>query len=159
MTTLVELLGDLKLDDSEFERILLTEKNEHEFRQVMSENPNLIVLAETIRFMQDLDPEREERPREFKAFANLLKLLLHEFAGSPYWSSRIGWLMWFWACYARYDSYYPIKWCFHYDPMNWYRHDEPQRPPGLEKVTAEDPYNIKGECFVHPDWYRKTTAE
>jgi hypothetical protein len=157
MTTLEDLFGDLQLDDSLWEKIRLAQKNEHEFRTLIAENPNLVVLAETISFMRNIDPEREEQPREFKAFLNLLKLLLLEFSRSPYWNSRIGWLMWFWSCYARYDSYYPMKWCFHYDPRNWYRHDEPPRPPGLEKFSPEDPYNIKGECFVHPEWYRKTT--
>ena len=155
MTTLEDLLADIKLDGSLYDSVIHDQFEEKSFQKLMAENPNLVVLAKSLWWAISLDPERDERPREHRAFINLIGLLLNAFAGSPYWSSRIGWLMWFWACYARNDSYYPMKWCFHYDPANWYRHDEPWRPPGMERLSPEDPYNIKGECFVHPEWYRK----
>ncbi len=84
-----------------------------------------------------------------------MKLMAVEFMGDPYWNSRIGWMIWFLVCYARYDSYWPLAWCFHYDPMNFYRTGEPIRPEGLENPLPDDPFNIKGECFVHPEWYTK----
>jgi hypothetical protein len=63
-------------------------------------------------------------------------------------------MMWVWVCYAKYDSYYPMAWCFHYDPLNWYREDEPLRPPEMEKPLPYDPFNIRGGVVIKPDWYK-----
>lgn len=154
MISLADLLGGLDLDETLMKSLAKDEENETEFAKLMQEKANLVVLAKSVQYLRQIDPERKEQPTEYKAFVNLLKLLLVESANNPYWSSRIGWLMWFWACYARQDSRFPMKWRFHYDPLNWYRHDEPLRPPELECPPADDPHNIRGECAVNPEWYR-----
>lgn len=156
MTTkvnLVDMFADIEIDDSDYEFIWKDMKEREAYEKLLNGNPNAIVLYQTYRVARNEDNDKD--CRAYKAWINLLKLLLIEFCRSPYWNSRLGFMMWFWVCYARYDAYYPMAWCFHYDLLNHYRHDEPIRPPGLECPSKEDPFNIKGECFIHPEWYKK----
>jgi len=153
MTNLVDLFADIEIDDlDDFKEIREAMKNQKSFEQLLNNNPNALILITTLDFAKDVI---KEDSRSQRAFINMLRLLAAEFLTNPFWNSRIGWLMWFWVCYARYDSYYPMKWCFHYDPLNMYREGEPIRPPGLECPSPDDPFNIKGECFVHPEWYKE----
>jgi hypothetical protein len=145
--TLTDILGDLKIDDPLFEQVTRQRKNQPEYQKLLNSNPNLIVLCEAKYFYEQLEPEPDTR--ESKAFLNLLKLLAMDFEYSRYFNSRIGWLIWFLVCYAKYDSYFPMKWCFHYDPAAWYKYDEPQRPPGMERILPDDPFNLKGEVKIH----------
>jgi len=151
--TIEELLGDIEVDCPILTTVGEKCGNQAEYEQLLKNNPNSIVLCQTHAYAMS-DREAADNPPKYKAFINLIKLLANEFATDPYWNSRIGWMMWFWVCYARHDSYYPMGWCYHYDPLNWYRSDEPMRPDGLERVMPNDPFNVKGECFVHPDWYK-----
>lgn len=154
---LVDLFADIEIDDTEFEQVWKDLGDQELYEQRLKNNPNSIVLYQTYRNAKLHD--RDQDCREYRALINMFKLLLIEFGRSPYWNSRIGWWMWFWVCYARYDSYYPMKWCFHYDPLNQYMHDEPMRPDGLECPARDDPFNIKGECFVHPEWYKQRAED
>jgi hypothetical protein len=152
-----ELFEDIEIDEKV--NAILAELwrkrgNQPEYEELLRDNPNAIILSEALSWGTSGDPEKTEQPRKFKAWNNFLKVLFIEFMTDPYWNSRLGWMMWFWTSYARYDSYYPMGWSFHYDPMNWYRHDEPMRPEGLERTMPSDPFNVKGECFVHPEWYK-----
>lgn len=149
--TLEDLLGDLEIDDPIFKTVRENIWNQEEFAKMMDNNPNFITLCNLVHFYGEVDNNSESR--KSKAFLNLLKLLALEFKSDPFYNSRIGWYMWFIACYARYDSYFPMRWCFHYDPLNWYREGEPHRPAELEKTLPEDPFNIRGKCWVHPEWY------
>jgi len=153
--TLTDVLADIEIDESDISFVWEVMKDKKKYREMLSKNPNLIVLSETYNWSQKTDNDQD--CREYKAWNNLLKLLAVEFIRDPYWNSRIGWLMWFWVCYCRYDSYWPMAWCFHYDPTNFYRHDEPLRPPGLEHPEPDDPFNIKGKCMIHPEWYKEDT--
>jgi hypothetical protein len=157
LDTIEELLADLDISDDRFAHIQAARSKQETFEALLNTNPNAIVLVETVTYARLLD--NDTGTRRSKAFINLLKLLLVEFLEDPYWNSRIAWLMWFWVCYARYDSYYPMKWCFHYDPKNWYRTGEPLRPAGLEKTLPDDPFNIKGQCFIHPEWYKQKETQ
>jgi hypothetical protein len=148
-----KLFADMDIPDSTFAHVWEARKDLKSYQKLLSGNPNLVVLTETINWANKTNNDGDTR--RSKAWMNLLKVLTIEFMNDPYWNSRIGWLMWFWVCYARYDSYYPMGWCFHYDPLNHYRTGEPMRPVGLECTHPEDPFNIKGECFVHPEWYTK----
>ena len=157
MVRLVDILGDIEIDDPLFKKTRETLWNQKEFAKLLEHNPNQITLSNAVHFYQEVD--NEPGTRESRAFLNLLKLLALEFENDPYYNSRIGWLMWFMACYARYDSYFPMRWCFHYDPLNWYRVGEPHRPPELERTLPEDPFNIRGKCWVHPEWYKEVSTD
>ena len=155
MTTkinLVDLFADLEIDAADYQFITDQCSTQESYEKILKNNPNAIVLKAALDWASELDNSQDNR--SYKAWTNMLKVLLVEFCRDPYWNSRLGWMMWFWVCYARYDSYYPMAWCFHYDPMNWYRMGEPHRPPELERRLPDDPFNIKGECFVHPEWYK-----
>lgn len=157
--TLVDLFKDIKIDDSEYEFIMHDMTEQEAYERLLKTNPNSIVLYKTFRWANSIDNDSDSDSDSHRALINMLKLMLIEFVRDPYWNSRLGWLMWFWVCYARYDSYYPMKWCYHYDPLNWYRPGEPQRPPELERTMPDDPFNIKGECFVHPEWYKQRALD
>jgi hypothetical protein len=150
---LVDMFADIEVDDSDFAFIWEESREQETYEKLLKYNPNAIVLYQTYIWARNEDNDKGSRAS--KAWVNITKLMLIEFCRSPYWNSKLGWLMWFWVCYARHDAYYPMAWCFHYDPLNHYRHDEPMRPEGLECPLPEDPFNIKGLCFVHPEWYKK----
>lgn len=154
---LVDLLGDIEIDDPLFETTRKNIWDLEKFTEMMEHTPNLITLCNIVHYYDTVEPEPDTR--EHKALLNLFKLLALEFANSDYMNSRIGWFMWFMVCYAKYDSYYPMRWRFHFDPLNWYRVGEPKRPPELEQVLPEDPFNIQGKCWVHPEWYKEDTNE
>lgn len=69
-----------------------------------------------------------------KAFINFLKICIVLFKQVPWWRSRMGWFLWFAACYANPDAYYPLTWESHFEPEEWYHAGEPPRPP-----VAADP--------------------
>lgn len=150
--TLEDLFADIEIDDRDFAYIKEECSRQETYEKFLKQNPNAIVLHETYMWAKEVDNDKDSR--RFKAWMNMLKMFIVEFSHDPYWNSRLGWMMWFWVCYARYDSYHPMNWCFHYDPMNFYRTGEPMRPPELQKTKLDDPFNIKGECFVHPEWYK-----
>ena len=154
MVKLVDLLADVDVETPSAISLGQRLNDQKEYEKLLKSNPNSIVLLNAISFGISSDKEATENPEKFRAWSNLLKLLFEEFCSDPYWNSRIGWLMWFWVGYARYDSYYPMGWAYHYDPLNWYRSDEPMRPDGLERVSPDDPMNVRGKCFVHPEWYK-----
>jgi hypothetical protein len=149
---LVDTLKDMDIDDEIFHKVNIMRSDQPGFLNMMNTNPNMIIFTELVHHADRLDPEPDTD--EHRAFVNLLKLIAMAFDESDYWKSRIGWFMWFMVCYAKYDSYYPMAWGFNYDPMNWYRVNEPHRPPELEMVQRDDPFNLKGECYVHPEWYK-----
>lgn len=147
------MFHDIEVPDDDVNDIARILTVQEEYEKYLATRPNEIVLYQAWRNATELD--RDKNSREYIAWTNFLKLLLWCFRRYPFWNSRLGWFMWFLVCYARYDSYYPMKWCFHYDPLNFYMHDEPLRPECLERVMPDDPYNIKGKCFVHPEWYKE----
>lgn len=148
-----DMFADIEIDDHIFDPIWKARESLSSYSKLLSENPNMIVFTELLYWSDITDNDKGTRRN--KAWRNLIKLLAIEFMKDPYWNSRIGWMIWFLVCYARYDAYYPMAWAFHYDPMNFYRTGEPVRPEGLERPSPDDPFNIKGECFVHPEWYTK----
>lgn len=151
---LTELLINLEVN---------TEKLDADFGQKVSDRvgskawmdaghmQEIIIMMARIH-ISSFDPDVGKE--KYKAFDNLLKLLMEAVATDPWWNSRIGWFMWWCACYAKYDSYYPMQWCHHYDPLNFYREGEPVRPANMINPPKDDPFNIKGECWVHPEWYK-----
>lgn len=157
MSKLVEMFADLEIDDPMFKQIRKDIWDQPTFEKMMNDNPNLITLCNVVHYFEEV--ENEPGTREHKALLNLFKLLAIEFNTSKYMQSRLGWFIWFMVCYAKFDSYFPMRWHIHYDPLNWYRHDEPLRPLELERMLPEDPFNIQGKCFVHPEWYKDKKEE
>jgi hypothetical protein len=149
--SLVNLLGDIEITSDIFEETRKNIWNQEEFTKALENNPNMITLCNLVHYFDHMSPDKGTR--EQRAWSNLFKLLALEFNNDQYSNSRIGWFIWFMVCYAKYDSYYPMRWATHYDPLNWYRVGEPVREPGSYTLTPEDPFNIKGRCFVHPEWY------
>lgn len=150
-----EIFGDMDIDVPIINEINRKMCNQREYEALLKDNPNSIVLVEALLRAESQDRELKEMPRKLKAWLNLLKVLIADFNDDPYYNSKIGWLIWFLVCYAKYDSYYPLEWAFCYDPANHYLHDEPWRPAGMEKTRPDDPFNIRGECQIHPEWYQK----
>lgn len=105
-------------------------------------DPNLIVMWKALDiarsgfFPVSDDPEDEKYN---KAFINFLKINIILFKQIPWWRSRVGWFMWFCACYANPDSYYPVAWEEHFDPREWYHAGEvPRVLPGQNREVVKD---------------------
>lgn len=100
-------------------------------------DPNLMVvwkaydIARSEYFPVSDDPDDQKYN---KAFINFLKICIVLFKQVPWWRSRMGWFLWFAACYANPDAYYPLTWESHFEPEEWYHAGEPPRPP-----VAADP--------------------
>ena len=152
MTRLQEALDGIEIDASELNKIQQLYSTQEGWAKCLNEYPNVVVLINAIN--QAVSAEDEPERPEFKAFIKLLQILALDFLESNYSESRIGWLMWWIGCYARYDSYYPMRWKHNYDPLNWYHWDEPKRPDDMYTMPADDPFNIQGKCYIHPEWYR-----
>jgi len=148
----VDLMSGINVEHPVFDKIADDMLNQKQFEERIKNNPNSIVLYHM--WVTARRVERDPDSKEAQAWLNMIKLFLVMFTDKPFWNSRIGWMMWFLSCYVRYDSYYPMKWCLWYDPLNFYMHDEPLRPEGLECPEPDDPFNIKGKCFIHPEWYK-----
>jgi hypothetical protein len=148
---LEELLADLEIED---ELLNIGDKlADRPGQDAWFRDGHMMEVVLNMAMSTNLQIDNEPGTHKHKAFINLIKLMQLECARDPWWSSRLGWLMWWMACYARYDSYYPLQWCFHYDPLNFYRVGEPWRPVELCTVPKGDPFNIRGNCVIHPEWY------
>lgn len=103
----------------------------------MLENPNGWILYMAAGKAAELDPDRSIY---HDGFVNMLNLLSYSFEVSPYYNSRIGWLLWMLMSYVDKGSYYPMRYCSHYDPIKWYMPHEKPRP--LEIIDPDDVFGI-----------------
>jgi hypothetical protein len=100
-----------------------------EWAKVMKD-PNLVILYRQLRYLELYEEESIFK----KALINLKKLDIVLFRFNPWYRSRRGWDMWWFATHQNPDSYYPLGWEMHYDPRLWYRIGEPIRKPGTETL-------------------------
>lgn len=133
ITPLLEFFAEINVSGEILDRY---EESHGDFNALaeFSKDMNAIVLSQLIEDAHACDPEPNETYK--KAYINWLKLNLLLFATVPYWRSRIGHMMWHFVCAADPNSYYPLVWEEHFDPRNWYRVGEPQRPADNSTVSA-----------------------
>ena len=150
--TLESLLGDINID---YEDINLKDQldNIQNHQDWIKQGHMLEVLLFSM-WTKEEEYDNEPGTHKHKAFINLLKLIQLEVMRDPYWNSRFGWMIWWLSCYAKYDSYYPLQWCYHFDPLNFYRVGEPVRPDGVQLTEKDDPFNCKG-YQVSNEWWKK----
>lgn len=154
MTSLEELFADIAIDDPAIDLSSRTNDSDRvKNKEWFDDGHMLEVLLYTARCTEP-GIDNEPGTRKHKALLNMLALIQCEVQRDPWWNSRIGWLVWWMACYAKYDSGYPLQWCFHFDPLNFYRDGEPIRPVEMCKTPMGDPFNIQGKCIIHPEWYK-----
>lgn len=79
---------------------------------------------------------RDPDPRYKEAYLNWVKLNLLLFTAVPWWRSRFGHMIWFFVCAADQHAYFPLVWEAHFDPRQWYKVGERQRPADDNKVSA-----------------------
>jgi hypothetical protein len=109
-----------------------------EWNHTMTHNPNLWLLNNGASILDRLDPDKESR--NHKGMVNFMRWMVCKFEDDPWFNSRLGWLMWYLTCYARPDSYFPMKFCRHYEPREFYMPGEPIR--AFEFVDPDNPYNL-----------------
>ena len=109
----------------------------------MMKDPNTMVMwkaydiARSGYFTPSDDPLDENYN---KSFINFLKICIVLFKQVPWWRSRLGWFMWFCACYANPDAYYPLMYEDHFEPERWYHAGEVPRQQREHLERATQPF-------------------
>jgi len=84
------------------------------FKQV-SVDPNLLILRARMGIVEQFEPEWKYK----NAYINMERLNCVLFQVNPWYRSRKGHEMWWYANYVNPDSYYILSWENHYDPRIW----------------------------------------
>jgi hypothetical protein len=102
-------------------------------------DPNLIIFwraLDVVRNEESFTPSNTKDANYHNALINFLRINLVLFKALPWWRSRMGWFLWFAACYANPESYYQMVWEDHFDPRNWYHAGE--KPRRVSKESERD---------------------
>jgi len=92
--------------------------------QVVSKDPNLLILWNRMHFVKDFEPDWKYK----NAYINMERIKCILFYENPWFRSRMGQEMWWYVNYADPNSYYVMKYEDFYDPRKWYKAGEPRRP-------------------------------
>jgi len=105
-------------------RLLNESTTDFEKFKKVSKDQNLLIVWQHLKHVEKFEPESKYK----NAYINMERLKCILFQTNPWFRSRIGHEMWWYANYVNPDSYYILRWEDHYDPRKWYKPGEPRRP-------------------------------
>jgi hypothetical protein len=113
----------MKLVDHPLLQMLETSSQSRDNLTHAMQDPNLMILFLRLKFLEEFEPDWKYK----NAYINMERLSLILFNRNPWWRSRKGHEMWWYANYVNPDSYFILKWEDLYDPRKWYKPGEPKR--------------------------------
>jgi len=132
--------------------LTLSDQADHDFEHFskVMVDPNYLILWKRMKLIEKFEPNWKYK----NAYINMERIKCILFQINPWFRSRMGHEMWWYANYSNPDSYYVLGWEDHYGPKHWYKPGEPM--PVRENPKPEESTPTKKVSKSNPKGRRRS---